>query len=69
MAKTTRDITKKRKPRPPATGEPVLVRLQPGMAKAIDGWIKDQDDRPSRPEAIRRLVGEALAKPTKAGKL
>jgi hypothetical protein len=28
--------------------------------KTLDAWIADQDDRPSRPEAIRRLVEQAL---------
>jgi hypothetical protein len=42
------------------TGEPVLVRIQPDMAKRIDGWRARQDDLPSRPEAIRRLVEQGL---------
>jgi hypothetical protein len=36
------------------------VRIQPDQMKALDVWISDQDDRPSRPEAIRRLVEQAL---------
>jgi hypothetical protein len=27
---------------------------------SLDAWISDQDDEPSRPEAIRRLVEQAL---------
>jgi hypothetical protein len=56
MAKATGDITKSRKPRPSVTGEPVLVRVQPDMAKRLDSWRARQADLPSRPEAIRRLV-------------
>ena len=38
------------------TGAPVMVRVQPDMAKEIDDWRRRQDDLPGRPEAIRRLV-------------
>jgi hypothetical protein len=44
------------KKRAPAAGEPVLVRLQPDMAKHLDNWRREQPDLPGRPEAIRRLV-------------
>jgi hypothetical protein len=53
MVKATRDITKAR---PKGTGEPVLVRLQPELAKPLDDWRRQQSDLPSRAEAIRRLV-------------
>jgi hypothetical protein len=48
---------------PPATGkgEPILVRLQPAQLAALDAWIGRQDAQLSRPEAIRRLVEQALA--------
>jgi len=42
-------------------GEPLLVRLQKTPLAALDHWIARQEDRPSRPEAIRRLVEQALA--------
>ena len=54
MTKSTRDTTKPRKQRVP--GEPVMVRVQPDMAKQLDDWRRNQDDLPGRPEAIRRLV-------------
>jgi hypothetical protein len=38
------------------TGEPVMVRVQPDMAKQLDDWRRAQSDLPGRPEAIRRLV-------------
>jgi hypothetical protein len=41
---------------------PILVRLPPAQADAIDEWRRAEKDIPSRPEAIRRLVTEALAK-------
>ena len=48
---------------PPATGkgEPILVRLQPAQLAALDAWMGRQDAQLSRPEAIRRLVEQALA--------
>ena len=50
---------------PPATGkgEPILVRLQPPQLAALDAWIARQNTHLSRPEAIRRLLNHALAKP------
>lgn len=62
MKKATHDIMKPRKPRPQGTGEPVMVRLQPELVSPLDDWRRKQDDLPSRAEAIRRLVEQALAK-------
>jgi hypothetical protein len=56
MSKSTRDTTEARKQRPATTGDPVMVRVQPDMAKQLDDWRRKQDDLPGRPEAIRRLV-------------
>ena len=55
-------ITQKKKPGPAPTGKGELigVRIQPKDLAELDGWIKRQDDKPSRPEAIRRLVEQAL---------
>jgi hypothetical protein len=36
------------------------------LTSAIDHWREKQDDEPSRPEAIRRLVEIGLTKKTKA---
>jgi hypothetical protein len=38
------------------------VRLQTDPLTKLDAWRKKQDDLPSRPEAIRRLVEKALGK-------
>lgn len=67
MSKSIREITKSPKKRAAVTGDPVLVRLQPGMAKQVDDWRRKQEDLPGRPEAIRRLVEAALimAKPSR----
>ena len=68
MVKATGETTKSRKPRAPVTGDPVLVRIQPEMAKLLDDWRRRQDDIPGRPEAIRRLVEQALAQAKKSAK-
>jgi hypothetical protein len=51
---------KKRGPAPTGKGELIGVRLQPAALSAVDAWIAGQDDHPSRPEAIRRLVERGL---------
>jgi len=63
MAKATREITKSpRRPRPPETGTPVLVRLQAGPLKRLDDWRRGEPDLPTRAEAMRRLLEQALRK-------
>jgi len=46
--------------------EPKTTRLHlvaaPSLVAAIDDWRKTQSDLPSRSEAIRRLVSDALRK-------
>jgi hypothetical protein len=49
-----------KKSRAPETGAPVLVRFQPKPLETIDEWRRKQPDLPSRAEAIRRLVDQAL---------
>jgi metal-responsive CopG/Arc/MetJ family transcriptional regulator len=39
-----------------------MVRVQPDLMGKIDAWA-DANDVPSRPEAIRRLVDQALESP------
>jgi hypothetical protein len=53
---------KKRGPAPTGKGIPVVVRLQPPDLSALDEWIKGQDSDVSRPEAVRRLLAQALQK-------
>jgi hypothetical protein len=65
MAKSIRDIPKKRgRPRTTGRGEGILLRLHQPQLDALDAWIEHQDDSPSRPEAIRRLIEQALAPAT-----
>lgn len=51
---------KRRGPKPTGHGVPVTVRLQPDQLLALDAWATKQDDAPSRPEAIRRLISQAI---------
>ena len=48
--------------KPAASGASILVRLPAPSVERIDRWIGEQPDKPSRPEAIRRLISEAFKK-------
>jgi hypothetical protein len=56
---------KRKRGRPPTgIGRNIGLRLYPDMEAAIDAWIARQPDpKPSKPEAIRQLLGEALKGP------
>jgi hypothetical protein len=58
MAKSIRDIAKKKRGRPRTTGlgTGILVRMHGPELNALDAWISKQREVGSRPEAIRRLV-------------
>jgi hypothetical protein len=57
-------ITKKQKKRrwtqSGGTGTPVMVRFQPELLEALDAWCAEQLTRPSRPEAVRRIIEMGL---------
>jgi len=52
------DLPMNARPRRRATTTGTLVgtRFQAALLEAIDSWRKEQDDLPTRPEAVRRLV-------------
>lgn len=54
--------TTKRRGRPVSTGmgTGINVRLQPEQLAALDKWIAEQPDKPSRPEAVRRVLAEHI---------
>jgi hypothetical protein len=56
MGKQTVLAKKRRGPAPTGKGVQVVVRLQPDPLSALDRWASKQDDKPTRAEAIRRLV-------------
>lgn len=56
------DQSSPRRGRPSTGTNPAIgVRIPPQELAALDDWRRRQPDLPSRPEAIRRLVGKALA--------
>lgn len=58
-------ITKKRGPKPTGIGTLIGVRMLPDLLSALDDWIDRQPEpKPSRPEAARRLILEALRRRT-----
>jgi Arc/MetJ-type ribon-helix-helix transcriptional regulator len=62
MPKESITVTPKKRGRPATGQDPVLtVRLPPDIRLAIENWAKRQKDKPTRSEAIRRLIELALA--------
>ena len=62
MTRQEKNLEKKRGR--PAIGRGVQINamLRPETVSALDNWRGVQPDKPSRPEAIRRLVDKALAR-------
>jgi len=55
------DVRKRGRGRPKVGAEPITVRIPPDQLAALDAWIERQDEpRPTRPEAIRRLLETIL---------
>jgi hypothetical protein len=52
---------KKPKGRPKTDSEAVNVRIEREALERIDAWRRDQNDLPTRPEAIRRLIEAGLS--------
>ena len=66
MAKQTVLAKKRRGPAPTGIGVQVVVRMQPAPLSALDSWAAKQTDKPTRAEAIRRLVAFGLKVKTPA---
>jgi hypothetical protein len=62
MKKATVSASGKRIGRPPVGSINIGVRVPPDELAAVDAWIAKQPDKPSRPEALRRLAKIALTK-------
>ena len=60
MKRQTLITRKRRGPAPTGKGTLIGVRAQPDMLRSIDAWIARQSEPLSRPEAIRRLLEQAL---------
>jgi hypothetical protein len=61
MRKKTVITQKRRGPAPTGKGVLIGVRLQPDALTAVDAWIVRQTEQVTRPEAIRRLLEQALS--------
>jgi hypothetical protein len=48
------------RPRTTGTGKLIGLRILPPLLKRIDAWSAGQDDKPSRTEAMRRLIERGL---------
>jgi hypothetical protein len=46
--------------RPPVDSEELRVRVQRPLLDQIDDWREREEDKPGRPEAVRRLVAKGL---------
>ena len=58
----TRQLTRLLKRRGPAPkgAVGVMVRIEPGLLRALDEWIEGQGEPISRPAAIRKIVAKGL---------
>jgi DNA-binding XRE family transcriptional regulator len=66
MANMSISVLRKKRGRPPRGQDPVLaLRLPPALRSHIETWADMQKDKPSRSEAIRRLIEVALLAPNK----
>ncbi len=63
MSTSIGDIAKKKRGRKKTTGlgAGVMVRLHAPVLPALDAYLSALPDTPSRPEAIRRILTEALS--------
>ncbi|OUC54964.1 hypothetical protein CA262_08915 [Sphingobium sp. GW456-12-10-14-TSB1] len=52
---------KKGRGRPSVGAVGIHVKLAPADLSDLDAWIDAQDDQPSRPEAVRRLIKASLS--------
>jgi hypothetical protein len=66
MRLSTKNPRKKSRGRPAiGVGVQVNTMLRPEQAALLDAWIaKQPNPKPTRPEAIRRLIQKALGKTT-----
>lgn len=52
--------TKNKGGRPRVDATPITVRMPPDQLARLDAWASEQPDKPTRPEAVRRLVDKGL---------
>jgi hypothetical protein len=58
---TRKNVLPKKRGRPATGKDPVLtLRAPPALTAEVEAWARRQRDRPSRSEALRRLIEIAL---------
>jgi hypothetical protein len=68
MARRSVALRKKKREAPPSgKGTLIGLRLAPATLARVDRWAASQQDDPSRPEAVRRLVELGLGIARRAG--
>jgi hypothetical protein len=61
---------RKKMGRPRVDATVLTLRLMPTQIAPLDAWIASHPEpRPSRPEAIRRILSQSLGKPPDAGSI
>jgi hypothetical protein len=61
MARKSIPVVQKKRGRPATGQDPVsAIRLSLPLRTAVENWANQQPDKPSRSEAIRRLIEFAL---------
>ncbi|WJS86306.1 hypothetical protein [Paracoccus sp. TOH] len=55
-------MTEKKMGRPEVDTMPVTIRMERDMVRQIDDYRRTLDDLPTRPEVIRRVMAEFLAR-------
>lgn len=60
MPSSTINPSKKPRGRPPVDSEQINARLPRDILDALDAFISEQPDSPSRPGAVRRLLRDHL---------
>lgn len=59
--KTLLSQKRRRGPVPTGKGQQIVTRLHDDLLSPLDAFIASEDDAPSRPEAIRRILRNWLA--------
>jgi hypothetical protein len=65
MAKSSKSVIPKKRGRPATGRDPLIAfRLPPETIAALTAWAARQPDKPSRSEALRRLIDLGMKVPT-----
>jgi len=51
---------KKQMGQPPVGSKPITVKVPPPQLARLKAWVKRQPDKPTLPEALRRLTDKSM---------